>query len=247
MHVSVDLRGLHEGDPLVVHEGKGFLEQILAGHEVGVENHEEFTFRDGERAVEISRLGAVVGEPAQIRAAESPGELTDLVGIPVVEDVGAVPPAHLERGAGRAFDYVEGLAVDRDEHVHRGHPVTEQDRPAPGVAGISALALDHGRVEHRLLDRVEIAGPGAPGAGEDDPHRHQGVEDEDRLGGDHEPVGEDVAAVPGIEQEDGVRQNADHRDQCDQPHDGWIHQMRALALGADGVGRHLADALFEAQ
>ena len=228
--VAVGLRGLHEGDVGVDEERDGLDQELRLGHEVGVEDAEEVTLGDRQGVVDVPRLGAVGAEPADVVAAELVGQCLHLVGATVVQDPGAVLALDRHRGGRGRPDLVEVLAVDGDEHVDVDLLAVQQDGPQLGVVG-QACRLDRLLVEHQALRLVEGELPRALAAGQDGPHRQQGVRHQDHFGDDHEGVGEQISPVARLQQELCVEQDAQGGDQAEQDHHGRVRVCRLRSAG----------------
>ncbi len=212
--VAVGLRGLHEGDVLADEERHRLEQEVLLGHEVGVEDGEVVALRDGQRVVDVARLGAVVRQPADVVAAQLGRELLDLVRPAVVEDPGAVPAGHPLGRGGRAPDGGHRLAVDGDEDVDEHVLAVDADRPVRGVA-----APGH-RAEQGVPGRVEGVVTRAGRTGQDGPHRDEGLADQHRLGDDDHRPRQQVAPVAGVEEEPGVQHDPHGGQRGEEDDDG---------------------------
>lgn len=84
--VGVSLGHLDERDRRADEEWECLLQQPKHWHEVGVEDAVEINFGHGQRVVDIAGLGTVVAEPAHVAAPQGPGQGSDLIRAPLVED-----------------------------------------------------------------------------------------------------------------------------------------------------------------
>ena len=134
VQVAVGLGGLHEGHGVVGEEGQHLLDELGAGHEVGVEDAEEAALGLGERVVEVAGLGAAAAQPTQVEAAELFRQLPHLGRAPVVEQPRPVPAADGQGRLDRAPYDLHRFAVDGHEHFHPDCMTVEGQGPS-GSAG----------------------------------------------------------------------------------------------------------------
>ena len=233
VQVAVGLRRLDERDRLVDEERQRVLEEVRVRHEVGVEDAEVVALRDGQGVVDVAGLGAVVVEPAQVAAAHLLGQRPHLVGTPVVEEPGAVLPAQVERGAQGAPYGLDRLAVRRHEDLDGDPLAVEPQRPPVRLVAYAAARGLAGVEEQRLGGEVAVV-PRVTGAREHRPHRQQGVDDEDGLGGDDHQPRQQVAAVGRVQQEHGV-----HEDAGGRQHGQHDQDRRVVLRGRDPAGARI--------
>lgn len=212
-----------------MHEGEGLFEQLGAGDEVGVEDHEELALGDRQGVVDVAGLRPVVGQPAHVAALEFSGQVAHVVGVAVVQQPRLVRAADAERRLGRPPDHLHRFAVHRDQHVDGGGSAVQVER-------VGRRGLGRGVVPVELAARgVEREAAGVALPGEDGPHGHEGVEDEDDLGDDDQRPGEHVTAVGRVEQEPAVRQDAERRHDRRDQHDGGVRVARGRPPGLGAV------------
>ncbi|MPM66128.1 hypothetical protein SDC9_113035 [bioreactor metagenome] len=223
-HVAVGLRGLYEGHRGVHHERQGLLQELRPRHEVRVQDHEEVAFRHCQRVVDVARLGAVVGEAADVADLQAGREIAHLVGLAVVENPGLVRPSDCHRGFGGSPDDVDRLAVGGDQDVDFHLLPVQMQRPAGGIVGDVQFLVGSGVVEVALRV-VERERARVLHAREDRPHRHQRVKDENDLRNDHHRPWHQVPTVAGIEQEPRVGKDADRGGEGYRDHNGGVRVL----------------------
>lgn len=220
--VAVVLRRLDERHSCVGEERHGLDQEPGVGDEVGVEDAEVVGLHLAERVVHVAGLRAAAAEPAQVVHADPRGHVAHVVAAAVVEDVGDVPADHLLGGSRRPLDHVDGFAVARDQQGDTDLASVQQDR---GV-----------RVGRRVAEQAPaglVVGvvARADRAGQDRPHRQQGVDDQDGLGRDHDRPGQEVAPVGRVQEEGRVGQDADGGDQREQDHHRRVGVAGLLSSG----------------
>jgi hypothetical protein len=206
--VAVTLRGLHEGDGRIGEEGHGLNQELRPGHEIRVENAEVVGLDLAERVIHVARLRSAAAQPPQIPDPELGREVADLVAPAVVEDPRRVASADVPCSAGGTPDHVQRFAVTRDQDGDGDLLSVEQEW----------CVLLGPVVEERLPGSEVGVVAGALRTGKDRPHRQQGMGDQDRLGTDHQTVGQGVTPVGRVEQEDRVEDDAAGRNEREQDH-----------------------------
>jgi len=191
-HVAEPLRGLHEGDAGVAEVAEGAVQDVRVRDLVRVLDEDELAVGLEERVVEVAGLGvALVAVPVvgadDVAGALLGGHPAHLLGLAVVQHVGAVRVADGEGGADGLADDVDRLVVGGDEDVD---PLVA----ARGRRRAAAAPLPHGRAEEQGVDEREgLRGQQQKGERPERPVDRRGVAPEQvvrperRRGDDQQP------------------------------------------------------------
>ena len=167
---------LHDRHRGIVHVGEGLGQEVAARREVRVEDDQELGGGARERVPQVAGLlvGGQVG-PADVAEAEGLRHRADLVGRPVVEDVGLGLSLVVRDEAGDGLpgiaQHLDRLAADRQVDIHAGVGKRLPRLNARLVRGqVEAAAGEVHRQADRLVDDVRAGeepgtatarGPGA--------------------------------------------------------------------------------------
>ena len=193
---SEHLRGLDERDRGIGEVRQHLVQQLRARHEVGIQQDEELPIGEPQRIVDVAGLGVLVGVPPQVLGTQSDDQLTDLIGTPIIEHDRAMQATDGHRRGNRATDHLNVLPVGGDQHID-GRDLLMQMQGPPLRLILEPRLGDPGRVEQQPAGLVEREAPWVVAAGQDGPQGQHRVGDDPRLRGDHQHVGQQVAAVFG--------------------------------------------------